>query len=36
MAFSEKLQDALLVIAEKVDDNQYLAAIKKNCAKLLE
>ena len=28
MAFSEKFQDALLVIAEKVDDNQYLAAIK--------
>lgn len=28
MAFSEKFQDGLMIIAEKVDDNQYLAAIK--------
>lgn len=28
MAFSEKFQDGLLLVAEKVDDNQYLAAIK--------
>ncbi len=27
-AFSEKFQDGLLTVAEKVDDNQYLAAIK--------
>ena len=28
MSFSDKFQDVLLLIAEKVDDNQYLAAIK--------
>lgn len=28
MSFSEKFQDGLLLVAEKVDDNQYLAAIK--------
>ena len=28
MAFSEKFEDALLLVAEKVDGNQYLTAIK--------
>lgn len=26
--FSEKVEDALMLVAEKVDDNKYLGAIK--------